>query len=213
MPKRKYDNIYPSVTQVLDCLRKPGLEYWFKVNTPEYIKSEGDKAKEIGTQTHEAIQSYIETGKAKVDTKYPEEVTMALNSFMLFRKEHPNIVLEKSEIQLTSHKYKYNGTIDCIAEDEKGVTIIADWKTGRAKDKESPTIWDEHKYQVSAYVNLWNEYNGFAKGQGVQTAIIVCIAKDKVAYDWYVMDRKEIDQCFKNVFLPALKICSYQRKK
>lgn len=213
MAKRQYDNDYPSVTQVLDCLRKPGLEAWFKYNTPEYIKAEGDKAKEIGTQTHEAIQSYIETGKAKVDTRYPEEVTTALNSFMLFRKEHSNIVLEKSEVQITSHKYKYNGAIDCLAGDETGITIIADWKTGKAKDKESPPIWEEHKYQVSAYVNLWNEYNGFAKGNGVQKAIIVCIAKDKVSYDWYVMDRKEIDKCFKNVFLPALKICTFQRKK
>ena len=58
---RDYDNEYPSVTQIIDVMRKIGLEMWFKVNTPEFIKAESAKAKEIGTQLHEAIQSHIET--------------------------------------------------------------------------------------------------------------------------------------------------------
>jgi CRISPR/Cas system-associated exonuclease Cas4 (RecB family) len=207
MAKRKYNNEFPSVTQVLDELRKPGLEWWFKKNLPDFIEAEGKRSKEIGTQTHEVIQGYIETGVAKVDTQYPEEITNTLKSFMLFRQEHPNVLLKKSEIQLTSEKYKFNGTIDCIAEVD-GKMVVADWKTGKAKEESSPAIFPEHKYQVSAYVYLYNE----ALKEKVDLAIIVTLAKDKIGYDWYVLDKKEIRSHFKNVFLPALQICNYKKK-
>ena len=204
MAKRAYENKYPSVTAILGVLRKLGLEYWFKVNTLAYIEEKSSKGKLIGTQIHEAIQSFIETGKARVDTEHAEEVSNALNSFMLFKKENPLIVMNRSEIALTSEKYKFNGTIDCM-----GDTTLTDWKTGEAKDKEKPTIYDEYKYQVAAYVYLWNEVNN----ANIEKAVIVALAKDKVAYNIYEMGKQEIDDCFKEVFLSCLKILNYQKNK
>jgi CRISPR/Cas system-associated exonuclease Cas4 (RecB family) len=204
MAKRNYQNDYPSVTGILDVLRKIGLEWWFKVNTPQFIEEKSRKGKEIGTQIHEVIQSFIETGKAKVETQYAEEVSTALKSFMLFRKENPSIVMNKSEIALTSEQHKFNGTIDCM-----GNNVLIDWKTGEAKKEEKPKIYDEYKYQVAAYVYLWNE----VKKENIEKAIIVAVAKDKVAYNIHEMDRKEIDECFNEVFLSALKIKNYQNRK
>lgn len=206
--KRDYQNNYPSVTTALSVLRKIGLEMWFKMNTLEYCNKESAKGKLIGTQIHDAIQSYIETGKAKTETEYADEVRNALNSFMLFKKENPQYILQKSEIALTSEIYKYNGQIDCTAEVD-GKLIIADWKTGQAKDKEKPDIYAEYLYQVSAYVYLYNEVNK----TNIDQAVIVSIAKDKVCYNIKVINRQEIDSCFQDVFLSCLKIYNHQKKE
>lgn len=203
MAKREYLNEYPSVTQVLGVLRKVALENWFKFNTIQFINDESSKGKKIGTEIHEAIHRYIETGETKIETQYVEEVTNALKSFMLFRKEKPEIRLVNAEVALTSEDYFFNGTIDCMGEN-----VLIDWKTGKAKDKDFPDIYDEYKYQVAAYVYLWNE----VKKANIDKAIIVAVAKDKIAYNTYEMSREEIDGCFTNVFLPALNIYNYQRR-
>ena len=203
MAKRDYPNNYPSVTTILGVLRKIGLENWFKYNTAASCDAKSNKGKLIGTQIHEAIQSYIETGKVSVTTEYNEEVTNALKSFMLFRKEQPEHILRRSELALTSEKYKFNGTIDCIGDD-----IMWDWKTGEAKEETNPKIWPEWKYQISAYVYLYNE----TQGTNIEKARIIAIAKDKVAYNQYIMDKEEIDECFNEVFLSCLRILNYQKR-
>ena len=203
MANRNYpSNGYASVTEVLGILRKIGLEYWFKANTAAFCNAESNKGKLVGTQIHDAIESYINTGEAKVESEHAEDVTNALNSFMKFSKENPDIKPELSEIPLTSEKYKYNGTIDCIAGN-----MILDWKTSKCKEKTEPPIFDEAKYQVAAYVYLYNE----VKGTNIEHATIVAIAKDKVAYNMHVMNKQEIDDCFNKVFLSALSICNYQK--
>lgn len=201
---RDYQNEYPSVTTVLGVLRNIPLEWWFKSNTLQFINSESGKGKKIGTDIHDAIEHFINTGELKVETEYPDQVTNALKSFALFRKERPDIELKWSELQLLSNTYKYNGTIDCIGND-----IVIDWKSGNAKEKDKPDIYDSYKTQVAAYVYLYNEANNAS----INKAIIVSIAKDKVAYNTYEMNQKEIDDNFNEVFLPALRILNYQRKK
>jgi len=174
---RDYENDYPSVTTVIDVLRKIGLEMWFKFNTPEFIKSESAKAKEIGTQLHEAIQSHIEINELKVDTQYPTEITNALKSFMLFKKECSQIKLKRSEVKMTSESLKVNGTLDCVGND--GEEVILDWKSGNAKDDIKPPIYDEYIIQVAAYVNLYNETNK----ANIKKAYVLSLAKDKVSYN------------------------------
>ncbi len=205
---RAYENDYPSVTQVLGILRKIGLEMWFKFNTAKFCNEESKKGREAGTDTHNVIQDFIDTGTAKIETEYPLEVGTALKSFQLFTSENPTIKLQKSEIALTSKEYKYNGTIDCIGLSD-GKIILVDWKTGKAKDKNSPVIYDEYKYQVASYVYLHNEINATS----IKDALIVSIAKDKVCYSTYKMGQAEIYDCFYEVFLPALQILNYQNKQ
>jgi len=204
MPIRAYKNKYPSVTTILSILRKIGLEMWFKYNTAKFCDDKSKKGKLIGTQIHDGIQSFIETGKAKVDTEYEEEVTIALQSFMKFRKEHPKFELETCELALTSEKHKFNGTIDCI-----GKNIILDWKTGECKDKDAPKIYDEWKYQVAAYVHLYNE----VMKKKIKKCVIVAIGKDKVSYDLCEMGEEEINDCFNQAFLPCLSIVNFQKEQ
>ena len=205
--KRQYNNDYPSVTEILGVLRKIGLEMWYKFNTAKFCNEESEKGKLIGTQIHEGIHNLIQTGKIEVKTEYAEEVTNALKGFVEFRKAHPEIKLINSEIQMTSEDYKYNGTLDCIA--ENGALIIMDWKTGKCKDKDKPDIYEEYKYQVASSVKAYNEINK----ANVNKAIILCLAKDKVAYNEYTMEEAEINEHFNNAFLPALKIWNHQHRK
>jgi hypothetical protein len=126
---------------------------------------------------------------------------------MLFRKEHPEYTLINSELKMTSEKYKCNGTLDCLAKEE-GKSVILDWKSSDAKDKDIPAIYDEYLYQVAAYVKFYEEIMNV----NINKAVIVSIAKDKVAYNYRVMEEKEIKDCFEKVFLPALSIYNYQQK-
>jgi hypothetical protein len=206
--KRNYDNNYPSVTTILGVLRKIGLEMWFKFNTAKFCTEESEKGKLIGTQIHEGIETFINTGEIKVKTEYAEEVTNALKGFVEFRKAYPEIKLSSSEVMMTSEIYHYNGTLDCVAE-ENGTAIILDWKTGQCKKKDKPDIYDEYKYQVSAYVKAYNEINK----TDIKKAIILSLAKDRVAYNLYIMEEQEINDCFNEAFLPALKIYNYQQKQ
>jgi len=198
---RDYDNDFPSVTTALDMLRKIGLEMWFKANTPEFIKAESEKGKLIGTQLHEAIQAHIELNEIKIETQYPDEITNALKSFMLFKKEHPEIKLKKAEIKMTSLIHKCNGTMDVEAK-IGNLIVPGDWKTGNAKDEEKPKIYDEYITQLSAYLKFYNELFGKKAKEG----FIAVFAKDKVAYNYRLIPEQEIELCFNEIFLPALKI-------
>lgn len=200
--KRDYQNDFPSVTQVISQLRSPALEYWFKSHTLEEINELSKRGKEIGTQMHQCIQDFIETGEAKIDTEYPEEISTALKSFQLFRTENPDIKLKRSEIKLTSKQFGYNGTIDCLSD-----LMIVDWKSSNAKDKDKPDIYFEAKVQVSAYCQLINE----SEGTNFDKALIVAIAKDKVAYNTLLIEYDELTECFNQVFIPLLTIHNYRR--
>ena len=205
---RAYENDYPSVTEVLGVLRKIGLEMWYKFNTIEFINRESSKGKISGTDTHTAIETYINTGELKVETQFPEEVTNALHSFVLFRKEHPEIILKGTERAMTSERYQFNGTMDIDAT-INNVPVIGDWKTSTAKSKDKPEIYPEYITQVSAYRHLYSETCGI----GVNFAFIVALAKDKVAYNLRYIDKEELEDNFTEVFLPALKIFQFQHRK
>jgi len=205
--KRDYQNEYPSVTTVLGILRKIGLEMWFKFTPIKQIQEESERGRLIGTEIHEAIQSYIETGKAELQTQYAEEVKTALQGFIAFKKDHPEYIFKRSEIALTSEVYGFNGTLDCLA--EKDGLLIADWKTGNAKKKDLPDIYDEYVYQVAAYVYLYNEINK----TNINRAFILSLAKDKAAYNYREIGEVEIKGAFEEVFLPALKIYNYQKRE
>jgi len=205
--KKDYQNDYPSVTQILGVLRKVALENWFKYTDIRTINKESEEAKLIGSQIHEAIQQHIEKEEVKIETKYSEQVMNALNAFIQFKKEHSEIKLKRAEMQLTSEKFKYNGTLDCIGKIGKNL-ILLDWKTGKAKDKDKPGIYDEYRYQVAAYVMAFNEI----QKEKITKAYILALAKDKVAYNFEELPMEDVDMMFTEVFLPALTIWNYRHK-
>ena len=208
MAKRDYQNEYPSVTTILGVLRKISLEMWFKWNTAAFCDKESNEGKTIGIQIHEAIQQHIDKEEVKIETQYGEQVMNALNAFMLFKKEHPEIKLKRAEMQLTSEDFGYNGTLDCIGKIGKELVLL-DWKTSKAKDKDKPEIYDEFRYQVAAYVSAFNETQ---EGKVIKAYILV-LAKDKIVYNLEEIPMDEINAMFAEVFLPALRIWKYQHKK
>jgi hypothetical protein len=58
-------------------------------------------------------------------------------------------------------------------------------------------------------VNLYNEI----QKANIDKALIVSVAKDKIAFNTYELNKDEIENCFNEVFLPALRILNYQRRK
>ena len=205
---REYGNNYPSVTTILGVLRKIGLENWFKYTDIKTITKESEEGKTIGTQIHEAIQQHIDKEEVKVETQYAEQVMNALNAFMQFKKEHPEIKLRRAEMQLISEEFGYNGTLDCIGKIGKDLVLL-DWKTGKAKTKDKPEIYDEYRYQVAAYVSAFNETQ---EGKVIK-AYILALAKDKVAYNFEELPMDDINVMFAEVFLPALRIWKYQNRR
>jgi len=209
--KKMFDNDYPSVTKILDVLRKAGLEWWFKTNTPEFIEEESKKGLLIGKQIHQIVQQHIEKEKIEFETDYPTEVENAVKSFFLFRKEYPQINLNAAEMFVTSEKHKYNGKVDCLGTEKKELILI-DWKTGKCnvgtkKESDSPVIYPEHCYQATAYVKAYNEQEGV----NIERARIVAVAKDKVSYSTLILLKDAMEEIFNEIFLPALKIWNYQR--
>ena len=207
MAKRNYPkNGYPSVTTVIGQLQSYGLMEWFKRTPYNEIIEQSKRGREIGTQMHETIQLFLETGEAKIDTEYPDEITTALKSFMLFKEEHPEFQLQQSEVEMVCDKYGVNGTTDCVAIRD-GELWIADWKSAACGEKEKPAIYDEAKIQVSAYCNMLNDL----EGKEIKNALIVAIAKDKVSYNTYTLNEDEINGYFNEVFLPLVQIWRYRK--
>ncbi len=209
MAKRDYpDNGFPSVTQVIGQLQSFGLMEWFKRTPYVQIIEESKRGREIGTQMHTVLQEFCETGQAKIETEFPEEITFALKSFQLFRKEHPEFILKKAEIKISSEKYGVNGTTDILAE-RNGVLWLGDYKSSKVKEgEEKPPIFQEAKTQVSAYVNMYND----VMKTSVENAVIISLAKNKEAYDYYEIGAEEIKGEFEEVFLPLLRIWIHKNR-
>lgn len=207
MAKHGEGYLYGSVTQILGVLRKMGLEMWFKYNTPEFIKRESEKGKQIGTETHDIIEKCINGEEMKLDTQYPDEIKNSVNSFLLFQKENPQYILKKSEIILNVDEHKYSGKLDCLCE-ENGNLIIADWKTGKSKNGKLK-FYDEMIFQISAYVTGYNLQ--FEKQ--VKKAVIILLDKTAINYAVREVGEAEIKESFNEVFLPCVQIWNYSRRK
>jgi hypothetical protein len=214
--KKAYDNDYPSVTQVLGVLRKPGLEMWYKHKTAAECDAISEKSRIIGSQFHELLKCVVEGKKAELTTEYEAELNNLINSFLKFRKERLEFELKWAEMQLTHKLFKYNGTMDCVANivepSGKRKLVIFDWKTGECKDRTRPSIYLEHLAQVSAYAYAYKEAHPeiFGLYDGKIKCYVECyvavFAKDKVAYNLIRLDDEMTYNCFTRIFLSALDI-------
>jgi len=207
LEKRAYkDNGYVSMTGALSILAKPSLMNWFKYNTAKFCDEESNRGKEIGSILHEAFQNHIELQEVKIETIYPEEVSNALKGFMLFKREHPEIKLEKAEIQMVSDTYKVNGTLDVLGRVDNELVIV-DWKNSKVGKKSAPVVYPEYLYQTAGYSMM---YEDIFKVK-INSAYVVVFAKDAVAYSMQKIGRDEIVAHFENIILPCIKIYYHQK--
>jgi hypothetical protein len=167
--------LYPSVTEIIDILDKPGLNVWLQDRVLEsaltlprepdepdesFIKRIKEDAKEIsriaadkGVAIHKAIEHEFVGGK-HIDPKYQRLAFSVANEIV----EVFQCIFE-AEKSFASNM-GYGGTIDLFNEN-----VIADIKTKEILDTSKKLAWDEHIMQLTAY----------AHGIGCPDAILVNI--------------------------------------
>lgn len=142
-------------TTVIGQLDKPALVHWsWKLGTEgrDYRKVR-DGAASIGTLTHLLVESHIKNTEPDLSEFSPADVDKAENAFLAFlewRKAH-NLETVACEKQLVSETFEYGGTLDWVAKNNGELWLI-DFKTGK-------DIYEEARYQLAAYEQLWNEEN------------------------------------------------------
>lgn len=188
---------YPSVTTVLGLLDKSGpLTWWASGCACDFIKDHieeiknpdgphvidqllkeakaaftktGEKACDIGTQVHQAIEKYIKTGK-DLSGKLMDEVQHGFLAFLEWESKN-HVVWERSELEIISTRYGYAGTADAIAV-INGHRYLIDFKTSKA-------IYDEYRMQLGAYRKGWNdEYASLEGNTKIENVAVLRLDKE-----------------------------------
>ena len=128
----------PSVTQLLSDY----LDDEYADIPPSVL----DKAAKFGTTVHKAIELYEETGILRADLD--EKQTKCLEDYINIKDCE---VIESERI--VHYKDHYAGTLDCVANTDKGLTLI-DYKTS---SKAYPEKW---AYQLSLYKKAYEWMTG-----------------------------------------------------
>ena len=139
----------PSVTTILNVVRKPFLETWRgKLGNAECDRIVAE-SQELGHRFHEAIEAFYQ------GHELPELPQREAEMFALFRGWALESKFEPMELELhlESKKYLYHGTVDTFGRFEDGVIVAGDWKT-------SSSINDDYGMQLAAYAEAYNETTG-----------------------------------------------------
>ena len=160
--KNKEGKRVPGTTTIIGSnlgWSKNGLIHWAwqqGVDGLDYRASR-DKAADTGTIAHAMVEKELKGEKYewpglawKLGATDKEQIEQAQNAFNEFANwmEAVKFKLETAEHLLVSEQYQYGGQIDIAA--IQGRRAIVDIKTSNA-------IYEDHKIQLAAYDNLWNE--------------------------------------------------------
>lgn len=162
-------------------------------------RKERDKAADIGTIAHFLIECFLNNQVADLSDYGQEDIDKALMCYNKFIDWWDGQELEKvaTEIQLVNEAYRYGGTIDLIARNQKGEHILIDFKT-------SKRISDSYWRQCAGYAQLWNsnqpiaEYEAMGepcscKTNQIQSHAIVRIGKEEEG-DFEVVWREDLSK-------------------
>lgn len=138
----------PSVTSVISLLNKQQIEAW----KDKIGRDEADKisknATARGTLIHEYCENYLRNNIIQDNEYFKNSFINALNKITNIR------CLEQ---QLYSIKFKFAGTVDCIAEFNGKLSII-DFKTSEKLKKKQ--YLDNYFMQTAAYSIAYEEMTG-----------------------------------------------------
>lgn len=168
MSRFKAGHEYPTVTQIIGQLDKGyGLMYWAaKCGSPDKMKAEQQKAKDIGSLAHSWIEAYMKGA----DVAEPQpKIRMAIKAFKKFLKGNEIKIIE-AERELYSEEYKISGQSDLVVLYRGEITLI-DFKCSKG-------IWEEAKIQIMAYKELLKENDVIVDRQ-----IIVRLDKEIGSYE------------------------------
>ena len=157
--------IYPSVTEILRIVAKPGLVAWANSMglAGKSTKDESQRIAGIGTEVHARIEQYFKEGTSIFEGATAEALPSLhlFNNWIQKHKIEP-ILIEESMI---SPKLGYAGTIDLLAKVDDKLTLI-DFKT-------SNRIYEDYFAQLCAYKRLLSE-----KGFVPEAMLIIRLGKD-----------------------------------
>jgi hypothetical protein len=165
--------LFPSVTNILGVLAKPGLDKWklqqvakAAFNRPpdgkeseEYftdriIESAFDQvvdAADFGSRIHDALEKIFEGEPVE------EELVPYVQPTLDWKREK-GLTFTHREITLVNAGEGYAGRCDVIAKGKKGQLVILDYKTRKTKEGEKVTTYDGQGMQLAAYaVAHWGE--------------------------------------------------------
>lgn len=154
-------NLVPSVTGIINCANKPGLNRWlqdqaidsaltlpreegedldtYRARVVQDAAEQGRKARERGTELHAAIErAFTHQAISAEDEEYVgpvvELVTMQFG--------------EGEAERSFAHEFGYGGKTDWHND-----RWVIDFKTKDFGPEDSLKLWDEHKMQLVAYAN------------------------------------------------------------
>jgi len=165
--------LFPSVTNILGVIAKPGLDKWklqqvakAAFNRPpdgkesaEYftdriIESAFDQvvdAADFGSRIHAALEKIFEGEPVE------EELQPYVQPTLDWKREK-GLTFTHREITLVNAGEGYAGRCDVIAQGKKGQLVILDYKTRKTKEGEKVTTYDGQGMQLAAYaVAHWGE--------------------------------------------------------
>jgi len=188
------------VTTALGILSKPALIHWswdLGMKGIDYRKFRDNKA-DIGTLAHAMIAAHLKSICYDTSEYSKQDITQAETCVLKYfdwEKEHPITPILVEE-PLVSEKYRFGGTVDCLAKlDDK--LVLIDLKTSKA-------IYAENFYQLAAYRLLLEE-----SGYKVDSVRILRIGRSEdEGFEERIM--KNLDKQ-KQVFLACLKIYQLQK--
>lgn len=111
--------------------------------------------KDVGSQTHEAVDRYHKTGLAYIDeTGIPANDEAAQKSLDMYIKwfEASGLTVVASEVVVYSQKYNYSGTLDRIYKRQDGGLIMGDFKTSNISRQSPLGIRNSYWSQLGAYM-------------------------------------------------------------
>lgn len=165
--------LYPSVTSVLSVMAKPGLDQWKlkqvacaaaqspkkDKETEEYYATriidaafeQVDKAADLGTKIHAAIERYWE------GEPYPEELHAYVAPVIHWKQDKKIRFLERERV-LVNNDFGFAGTVDVVATSKDGRPCVLDFKTRKTKEGQKVTPYDGQVMQIAAYAaTYWGE--------------------------------------------------------
>jgi hypothetical protein len=142
---------YPSVTTVLSCVEKPGLNAWKQAMGKDKSSKEMTRCADRGTAVHEMIEKYLLNQPNPTESHEQSNINL-FNKIKTRLKKIDNIRCQ--ERSLYSHMLKLAGSVDCIAEYD-GVLSVIDFKTSNGGKSED--MIEDYFLQCTAYAIMFAE--------------------------------------------------------
>lgn len=170
--------LYPSVTSILDVIRKPGIEAWkqseliwsalticrnpnesdedFVRRVVEEAEQRSTQAKEFGSQVHAAAEAFF------ANQPIDEAVKPYVEQFVAWAKDQVTLVLG-SELPCGCPECGYAGRLDLLCTVKDFGFSVVDFKTQKVKKNKDgvkqPAFYSEWPRQLAAYAHSFVQHS------------------------------------------------------